>query len=62
MRIGLGGSAQGKLEEPQDRQVRDQEEDLAGRLGDSQPLEGCQPRRVGPPQMGFHQAHREVAL
>ena len=61
-RIGLGGSAQGKLEEPQDRQVRDQEEDLAGRLGDPQPLERCQPRRVGPPQMGFHQAHREVAL
>ena len=54
--------AQGKLEEPQDRQVRDQEEDLAARLGDPQPLEGCQPRRVGPPQMGFHQAHREVAL
>ena len=50
IRIGLGGSAQGKLEEPQDRQVRDQEEDLARRLGDPQPFEGFQPRRVGPPR------------
>jgi hypothetical protein len=43
IRMCLRGVVQGKLQEPQDRQVRDQGEDLVGRFSDAQPFEGFQP-------------------
>jgi hypothetical protein len=53
----------GKLEEPHNRRGSGSGED--SRLPPQrrpQPFAGLQPRRVGPPEMGLHQAYREVAL